>query len=313
MAQIIKQTEQGTYAQDTRIEHGPERLRVLTHPLRWSIMSKLSEEPRYPADLASDLDCSVQSVYYHIDMLHDEGLIKVAERQERGGSVAKFYEPVDSSFTLELPGGESVKTDIPLYDRDKQLRQFFGPLTGGSTIDGHIVVGSPEPHGPHQVRGKDGHHAVDLAATLGRLAEPNDELTKLDVEVMNERLMDRSLVIIGGPLTNTVTGEFNDALPVRFDRETFPYRGIVSSKTGERYTDDTVGMVAKMRNPNATDEFVYVVAGNRAAGTRAAVMAVTSETQVVLEGYDGEDTWGCVVRGKDMNGDGRIDAIEKIE
>ncbi|MCJ7428952.1 MAG: helix-turn-helix domain-containing protein [Candidatus Nanohaloarchaeota archaeon QJJ-5] len=313
MAQIIKQTEQGTYAQDTRIEHDPERLRALTHPLRWSIMEKLSEAPRYPADLASELDCSVQSVYYHINTLHDLGLIQVTERQERGGSVAKFYEPVDTSFTLELPGGESVKTDIPLYDRDRQLRRFFRPITGGSSIEGHIVVGSPEPHGPHQVRGKDGHHAVDLAATLGRLAEPGDELTKLDVEVTNEQLLGQNLILIGGPLTNTVTGEFNAQLPIRFDEETFPYRGIVSSQSGDVYTDDTVGMVVKMRNPRATDRFIYLVAGNRAAGTRAAVMAITSDAASVLEEYEDEDMWGCVVKGKDMDGDGHIDAVERLE
>ena len=313
MAQIVKRTEQGTYAQDTRIEHDPERMRVLTHPLRWSIMTKLAEEPRYPADLADELDCSVQSVYYHINELNDHGLVTVAQRQERGGSVAKFYEPTDTTFTLEIPGGRSVKTDIPLYDRDTQLREFFGPLTGGSTIAGHIVVGSPEPHGPHQVRGKDGHYAVDLAATLGRLAEPGDALTKLDVEVTNEQLLDQTLILIGGPLTNTMTSEFNNDIPVRFDTETFPYRGIISDQTGKRYTDETVGMIAKMRNPRNTENFIYLIAGNRGPGTRAAVMGITSRNETILDDYDGEDTWVAVVQGKDMDGDGHIDAVERLE
>lgn len=312
MARLITDQDGRQYSTETNVEDSPEGLKGLLNETRWAILTALAEEPSYPAELAEKLDLHEQKVYYHIREMRDHGIIKIASREERSGSVAKYYQPTAHAYTLRLPGGDRQLADLPVQE-DTPARRFLGQFIAGGTIDGRIVVGSPDPHGPHQVRGRDGHFAVDIAALLGRHGTIEGELSRLDTDINNETAYKDNLFLVGGPLTNIITAEFNDYLPVHFDQQNFPYRRLTSEQTGDEYSEGTIGLIAKIPNPEATEKTAIVVAGIRNTGTRAAVLGLTQYADDIIEDYEGEDTWARVVRGRDMDGDGRIDAVETVE
>ncbi|MDY6766205.1 MAG: helix-turn-helix domain-containing protein [Candidatus Nanohaloarchaea archaeon] len=313
MARLVTEKDGETYYKTVRIEDSPAALRGLLNDTRWEILKLLAERPRYPAEMADELDMHEQKVYYHVRELEDAGMITVAEREERGGAVAKYYTVEDYAYALELPYGDERLADFSLAEEPEQLRTFLHPFVANGAINADIVVGSPDPHGPHQVRSRDAHLASDLSLFLGQYGSFERMRTREDVAVKNSGDFSGNLVLVGGPLTNMVTAEVNPHLPVKFETENFPFRKLVSEATGDVYDDDAHGFIARAPNPDDPGSYVLVLAGVRLKGTRAAVMALTEQHDRVLADYDGEDKWGAVVQGRDMDGDGAIDDIEVLE
>ncbi|MFB6076510.1 MAG: hypothetical protein ABEK12_00070, partial [Candidatus Nanohaloarchaea archaeon] len=79
------------------------------------------------------------------------------------------------------------------------------------------------------------------------------------------------------------------------------------------YSEDATGFLAKTPHPDHPSSSVMVLAGVRRKGTVAALQALTEHHEPVLAGYEGEDKWATVVRGLDMDGDGKIDDVEVLE
>ncbi len=312
MARLLSDRDGDTYARNVRLADDPADLQPVLNETRWQILTRCAERPRYPAELAAELDVHEQNVYYHVRQLEEAGFIRVAERREQGGGVAKYYETVDDGYALALPYGGEQLADVGVAAAPEALRSFLHPFVRNGAVAADIVVGSPDPHGPHQVRARDAHLAADLTMFLGQYGAYQGPRTRLDVDVTPGDDPD-SMVLLGGPLTNMVTAEVNAHLPVRFDTEEFPFRSLVSDVTGTTYTDDTVGFIARTPHPDAPERAVMVLAGVRLAGTRAAVLGLTQYHDTVLDGYDGEEKWGAVVRGKDMDGDGTVDDIDILE
>jgi hypothetical protein len=77
-----------------------------------------------------------------------------------------------------------------------------------------------------------------------------------------------------------LTQELNDYLPIRFNMQPseqgFLFGGLVSRKTSNVYTADAVGLIAKIVNPWDNKTWVIVLAGNKAVGTKACVLALTN-------------------------------------
>jgi hypothetical protein len=48
-------------------------------------------------------------------------------------------------------------------------------------------------------------------------------------------------------------------------------------------------------------------------GTKACVLALTSFWKKTLQGHRDEDTFAVVIQGFDLDGDGKVDAIEVME
>jgi hypothetical protein len=199
-------------------------------------------------------------------------------------------------------------TEEPGYIRD-----FLRPFVMDGSINTRIVIGAPDPHGPHQVRARDAHLATDVGLFLGQYGSFTGRKTVLDVDVKSAEIFDGNMVLLGGPLTNMVTSKFNGHMPITFRKENFPFREIASTQTGDTYTDDAVGFINKFPNPEDPESSILAVAGVRMKGTTAAVLALTEFTDQVLDNYDGEEKWGTVVQGKDMDGDGDIDAVDVLE
>lgn len=283
-----------------------EKLKALNDDTRVEILEIISKSPKYPSEIAEILGISKQKAYYHFERLKEANLVEKDHQEKRSGGLATYFTAAQTGLILDL-GGNGEKIFVP--ERTEGLKNFLSPLIQSGKLDGKIVVGSPDQHGPDQVRARDGHLAGELSMKLGGHAATDNELVVLDTEVVRESLYDTNLLLLGGVLTNTVMKKFNSEFSVNFSGDSFPYHEIKTSKNS--YTDENIGIIAKTTNPELKDKAIYSVAGIRSAGTRAAVKAF-SDLENLVEGYREGDFY-AVVRGLDMDGDGKIDDYELLE
>jgi hypothetical protein len=99
---------------------------------------------------------------------------------------------------------------------------------------------------------------------------------------------------------------------MRPSEQGYLFGGLVSQKTSV-YTADAVGLVAKIVNPWDEAKRIIVLAGNKAVGTKACVLALTNFWKKTLKNYTGDSTFATVIQGFDMDGDGKVDSIEVLE
>jgi hypothetical protein len=234
------------------------------------------------------------------------------------GAIAKYYKTVSPAFGIEFPQGYKPIQNICLLSISEQLQEFFREFLDNGTFDGKIVVGSPQPHGPFKTSARDGHYAAHLALFLGQFAKmPTEFAVKLDVDVKVEKEEKNNLILVGGPGTNLLTQEVNEYLPIKFIMQSsdqgFLLGGLSSKKTSQVYTSDVSGVVAKIVNPWDKTKRIVVLAGNKAVGTKACVLALTNFWKKTLQKYHGEDTFAVVIHGFDLDGDGKVDSIEVNE
>lgn len=280
-----------------------KKIKALNDPTRIEILKSLGEEPSYPAELSKKLDIPKQKTYYHFKKLEESGLIKEVDQMKKSGGLATIYEPVKPAMHLDV-GGEGKKTSFK--PMDAEIESFLEPLVKDGKLNGKIVVGSPDEHGPDQVRARDGHLAGEVSLKLGNYAKQGKKTVMLDTEIVRSESFDQNMLLIGGILTNTVARKFNEAFPARFEGESFPYRKLKTENN--EYTDPKIGVIAKTENPESEGDYIYLVAGIRNKGTEAAVRAFKDLEHLFEEGQS-----YTVLRGKDMDGDGEIDEYEIME
>jgi len=304
-------------AKEIAIFEDPEILRSVLNKLSWKILQLLSEKEMYPMEVARKLNVHEQKVYYHIRKLAKAGAIKVVREEEKKGAVAKYYKATFPAMGIELPFGYQKINRFPVTNIDEKMKQFLSPLIKEGTFDGKIVVGSPDPHGPFKAKARDGHYAAYLTLFLGQFVDlPEDFSIKLDVDVKAEKEENNNLILVGGPGTNLITQEFNEFLPIRFNmmpsEHGFLLGGLVSEKTQKVYTADSMGVIARIPNPWNMEKSIIVLAGNKAVGTKACVLALTKFWSKTLKNF-GEEKFAVVIQGFDLDGDGKVDCIEVLE
>lgn len=297
MAWVFRDDEQ--LVESSELDSG--KIKALNDETRLRIIRSLGEEPSYPAEIAKKLDVPKQKAYYHFRILEEAGLIEKKDEVKKSGGLATIYEPATTALHLDL-GGEGEST--ALRPMDDSVQEFLEPLVQDGELNGCIVVGSPDEHGPDQVRGRDGHLAGEVALKLGNYVKP-EPAVKLDTEIVRSGDYDRNMLMIGGILTNTVSRRFNDAFPVRFEGENFPYREL--STPGDEYTGERVGVIQKAEHRGA-ERVIYLVAGIQHSGTVAAAHAFHDLEDL----FDNGETY-VVLRGQDLDGDGEIDEYEVLE
>jgi DNA-binding transcriptional ArsR family regulator len=296
----------------------PEKLKKVLNRLTWKILRMLSEKDMYPMEVAKKLGIHEQKAYYHVRKLARAGAIKLVRKEDRKGAVAKYYRAAFPAFGVELPFGAQTSTRTAPTILDTNLRHFLSPVLDENRIfDGKIIVGSPTPHGPFKTMARDGHYASYLTFFLGGFARfPDEFVIKLDVDVKAEKDEANNLILVGGPGTNLLTQEINDHLPIRFNmtpsKHGFLFGGLFSTDTKNVYTDDSAGLVAKIVNPWDKEKRIIVLAGNKAVGTKACVIGLVKFWEQVLKNYAGEP-FATVIKGFDLDGDGKIDSIEVLE
>lgn len=315
--QLLNNKKDQLIVKDIAVFEDPQKLKSILNRLSWKILQLLSEKEMYPMEIARNLGIHEQKVYYHIRKLSKAGAIKVVKEVEKKGAVAKYYKPSFPAIGMELPFGNQNIRKVPSAHIGKDLQQFLHPLLKDGMFDGKIVVGSPDPHGPFKAKARDGHYAAYLTFFLGQFVNlPEDFAIKLDVDVKAEKEENNNLILMGGPGTNLITQEINEFLPIRFNmipsEHGFVLGGLVSEKTNKVYTADSMGLIAKIANPWNKEKTVIVLAGNKAVGTKACVIALTKFWDKALTNFE-TNKFAVVIQGFDLDGDGKVDSIEILE
>lgn len=301
------------------IMQNSQDLKMMLGSLSWKILTLLNEKARYPSEIARHLGIHEQKVYYHIRKLERAGAINVEKEEKKKGAIAKYYRTISPAFGIEFPQGYRIMQRPSLLGASEQIHNFFKEfINENNAFEGKIVVGSPTPHGPFKTSARDGHYAAHLTFFMGQFARmPEEFAIKLDVDVKAEKEEKNNLILVGGPGTNLLAQELNDYLPIQFRMESseqgFLLGGLVSQKTKRTYTADIAGLVAKIPNPWDKTKRIIVLAGNKAVGTKACVLALTNFWEKTLHAYHNQDTFAAVIQGFDMDGDGKVDAIEVSE
>jgi len=296
-----------------------QNLKMILGRLSWKILTMLSKEEMYPLEIARQLGVHEQKVYYHIRKLAKAGAITVEREEKKKGATAKYYKTVSPAFGIEFPKGYKIIPKISLLNIDEQIQRFFNEIVDEkSVLEAKIVVGSPTPHGPFKTSARDGHYAAHLTLFIGQFAKmPKEFAIKLDVDVKAEKEEKNNLILVGGPGTNLLTQEINEHLPIRFIMQSsdqgFLLGGLSSEKTARVYTADAAGLIAKIVNPWDKTKRIIVLAGNKAVGTKACVLALTSFWKKTLQNYRDEGGFATVIQGFDLDGDGKVDSIEVME
>jgi len=307
---IVKEKDNRLVYDSAFIFQNPSAIGLIDHPIRIKLLELLSKEPMYPAQLARKLKMHEQKIYYHIKQLLNSGILEMVEKKEIRGTVAKKYKPKEMNFVISLSNDWKDIDKLLKEEQDKELNQFLNPFIKNNKINCNIVVGSPDPHGPEKARARDGHYAIDLALFLGNYGTLSKKFsTILDVDIATKKK--NNLILVGGPVTNLIVSKVNDMLPIKFS-EKKPY-GIISERTGKNYTDESCGFIARIPNPYNPENNILVLAGIRYLGTKSAVIALTRHHKLITQHFSNQKTFGCIVQGFDLDGDGKIDSVELLE
>lgn len=304
---LLEHKKKNNKAYPIRIFSDASALKPLTTELGWKVFREMVS-PACPIDVAKKLGVHEQKVYYYVRKFKAFGLIKEVQREQRHGTVARFYLIKDPCMGLIVDKDHFEHMQIPVAPAFRSLE----PFVSGGNLNCRIVVGSPDPHGPFKARASDSCCAIDFALFLG--AFTNGKISpnyKLDVEV-RPKDMKSNLVVIGGPTVNMAMRKVNKHLPIQIEHG--DEIAIVSKVSGRKYFDEEIGFVCITRNPKNPRSRIMVLAGKRFPGTRAAVIAFIRHTDQILKGnkFD-RNIQSRVVKGFDMDSDGIIDSVEFLE
>ena len=311
-AYLVKDKEGSLYYSPVLILENPGSIKIIDQEIRIKILKILSKESLFSAEIARKMGLHEQKIYYHVKQMLNAGILEITEKKEIRGTIAKKLASKEMNFAVSFSNewheiGSLIKPKI-----DRELERFMQPFIKNGILDAKIVVGSPDPHGPFKARSRDSHYAIDLSLFLGNLAKlPKNFCTTLDVDVKSDKREGNNLILVGGPVTNLIVADLNSHFPVRFSDKK-PW-GLQQGDSKRKYTEDSIGLITKVPNPNNPKNFVLTLAGVRSIGTKAAVMALTRNYNELLKEYKGEKEWAAVVQGFDLDGDGKIDSTEIIE
>lgn len=270
------------------------------------IMEILSEGPTYSEEIARRLKIDRQRIYYRMKKLESAGLIRLTEIKNMNGSLAKIYVPVSGTvgfrFTDQSEAGRSHLKDYGIEET------IFSEFITDKKFDGLVCVGSPDPHGTFRAISGDASYAVYLGMHIGTLADlPDYYPVTLDSDLFARNMMRENLVLIGGPVTNTVSMKINEFLPVRFRKEA----GWAIFDGREIYSGQTVGLIEKIKNPFNPLRSIIILAGNSRQGTMSAILGATKFWKSIYRG-ESENDLHYVVHGYDDDSDGVVDSVDRI-
>jgi DNA-binding transcriptional ArsR family regulator len=306
---ILVEPENIAEAKTVISSDNPRDFAAASSSVGWRILRIISEKPSYPAEIAKKLNIHHQTVYYHIHRLEKAGLIKKQKTEKVRGGRATLYSTVSQGYAVEF--GVSSSLSKPLKVLHPRFLSFFNEFVGSGNLNGWIVVGSPVPHGKNNTQARDGHYAVQLGFALGQFVNiPEYFPVKLDVDVKAERLEKSNLILVGGPRTNILSEEINKHLPFRFEQEGF-WNSIVDD-TGRKYTSEYDAIVVKIKNPWDISKVCIVIAGLSGAGTKAAIIGITNQSEKILSEYNSGEA-AIILRGQDKDGDGKVDSAETLK
>jgi predicted ArsR family transcriptional regulator len=107
-----------------------ETLKVLSDPLRMQIIELMSYQARTVKQLAKELGTTPHKLYYHVKLLEDHGLIRVAETRMVSGIVEKHYQIVAKDIVV-ADGLLSVSKP----ERKSDVESLISSILDGSKAD----------------------------------------------------------------------------------------------------------------------------------------------------------------------------------
>ena len=306
--QIIKRAKQQTVSLPAK-ELTFEQIKPLTSNLAQRILKLIAEKPQYPKAIAKALNVNEQKVYYHIRNLEKAGIVEVAKSESIGGTTANFYKLSFPAFAIRFA---KLKVAPKIKELEEKPKSFLEPFIEDGNLNAVIIVGSPDPHGPEKARSRDGYYGIDFSLFLGTFLNYIPSLNvKLDTEARREDL-EKNIILIGGPVVNSITERINDKLQIRFIKEeNWKVKSLISRK---EYLSDEIGIIIKTKNPFNPKRYILLVAGKRYAGTRAVIIAFIKHFDEIIKGNrHNPKILAKVVEGVDLNSDGIVDDAEVLE
>jgi len=305
---VITKNKQGLSSLPAK-EIYPSSIKSISSSLAQKIVIELSKCPMYPMELAKKLKVNEQKIYYHIRNLEKAQIIGEIKSTIVQGATAHYYALKEPALVIKFREFQSTQR---IKELEVQPKSFLEPFIEDGQLNANIIVGSPDPHGNEKARSRDGYYGIDLALFFGTFLNYISSLhVKLDTETRTEDLQN-NLVLIGGPVVNTVTEKVNNKLYIRFDKAN--NWNIFSTISKRTYHTDEIGVIIKQKNPFNKKKYILVVAGKRYTGTKAVIVAFVKYFNELLKGnrYDNK-IFAKVVEGIDVDSDGIVDDVEILE
>jgi predicted transcriptional regulator len=302
---ILKNDGEEYFVNDTKIVEDINDIKPIADEKAVSIMKKLSKKPYNSTSLAKELKFDKKTIAFYIGKLEKAGLISI-EPQKKGEVVKAVY----NSFSYEI-NSNKIKFDPKMKTKENQYSiNFFSKFINNEKFDGYICVGASDPHGEYKAVARDSHYTAYLGMFLGQFINlPQSMPIVLDTDVISKNLFKNNLILIGGPVTNLVTRDINNFLPIKFIKE----EGWGLKDRNGIHIRDYEGTIEKIKNPFDKDKDIILIGGIRNIGTLSAMLAATRFSNITFKGYNGEVPWSLMVRGYDIDGDGQIDSIETVK
>lgn len=305
---IINKTKKGISSLPVK-ELNHKQIKALSSELAQRILDELAKYPSYPMELAKKLKENEQKIYYHVKNLEKARIIEVTKTEIVQGAKTNYYALTQPAFIIKY---KEFRTTQKIAEPDEHQKSFLEPIIEDGQLNAVIIVGSPDPHGPEKARSRDGYYGIDLALFLGTFLNYIPSLNvKLDTEARTEDL-EKNIILIGGPVVNTITSKINDKLPLRFDKEN--NWGIISTISNKTYHADETGIIVKAKNPFNPKKYILLVAGKRHSGTRAVMIALLRHFNEIIKGNKHNNKiLAKAVEGIDLDSDGIVDEAEILE
>lgn len=310
-ATLIENNDNGRIAYDSLILSDPRSLSVLNSRISMKIVKLLAESPCCAIDVARKLKIHEQKIYYHLRNLEKAGIVYIVSQERRHGMIARNYSVVSPVVAAKLfDRGVEIKEGGEIGLPPEAVK-FFHPFIENGIFNSKIIVGNPYPHGKYDTGGLDACYGIDLALFIGGLCKHNGfPVLKLDT-LIKENELKENLIIVGGPMTNSITLKLNPYIPFFFDEK--ENLSITSKFSKVSYKDDSVGIIIKMPNPFNGKKSILLLAGRRTRGTQAAVLAITKcFSNVFTNTKDGIEI-AKIVRGIDEDSDDYTDNVKVLE
>ncbi|EFD93095.1 MAG: regulatory protein ArsR [Candidatus Parvarchaeum acidophilus ARMAN-5] len=302
---ILKIEDEGYFVNDTKVIPEISDIKKIADEKAIAIMKKISKKPYKVGALSKELKIDKKAMALYVSGLEKAGLIEVEEKKND-----KVLKSIYNSFSYEI-NQNRVKFDPRLQKKDNQYAlNFFSKFISNGKFDGYICVGAPDPHGEYKSVAKDAHFATYLGMFFGQFIDlPSSLPILLDTDVISRNLFKKNLIIIGGPVTNLVTRDINNFLPIKFIKE----EGWGLKDKNGIHIRDYEGTIEKIKNPFEKERDIILIAGVKNIGTLSAMLAATKFSNLTFKGYNNEAPWSMMVRGYDIDGDGQIDSIETVK
>lgn len=126
------------------LSHETKVGKVLSHPLRFEILTRLNERTYSPKELAGLTGHALGKVAYHVRVLEDLGCIELVDTAQRRGATEHYYRAIERAFLTEedwgrlSPSARQGITQMVLRDVVDDVVSAVEAGTFGRRSDHHL-------------------------------------------------------------------------------------------------------------------------------------------------------------------------------